>query len=213
MAPGLTSCRPAAARASRAGWGKGVEVEPCRLAWCYGDAGVATTLLLAARCTGNEDWERQALRIADLAARRSPAAARVRDASLCHGAAGLGHLFNRLYQATGMEELAEASRSWFRHTLEIRHAGKGLGGFFTWAPAQGHEVTWRLDRGFLTGAAGTALALLGAVSSVEPEWDRVMLSSTPAQRTTCTQIPPGFTPWANVSRPPGSGTRAAPCLI
>ena len=35
------------------------------------------------------------------------------------------------------------------------------------------------EPGFLTGAAGIALALLAAVSDVEPAWDRVLLVSIP----------------------------------
>lgn len=34
--------------------------------------------------------------------------------------------------------------------------------------------------GFLTGAAGIGLALLGAVSPVEPSWDRLLLCSVPS---------------------------------
>jgi lantibiotic biosynthesis protein len=36
-------------------------------------------------------------------------------------------------------------------------------------------LTWTGDPGFLTGAAGIGLALLAAVSPVEPEWDRLLL--------------------------------------
>ena len=48
--------------------------EGCRLAWCYGDAGIAAALLSAARCAREPSWERKALEIASRAARRpSPA--------------------------------------------------------------------------------------------------------------------------------------------
>src|SRR5262249_12379647 len=85
-----------------------------RLAWCYGDPGVAAAVLLAARCVGELAWEREALAVALRAAARPPDQAGVQDAGLCHGAAGLGHLFNRLYQATGEPRLAEAACFWFR---------------------------------------------------------------------------------------------------
>ena len=157
--------------------GEGIAPRASRLAWCYGDLGVAAALLLAARCVAQPDWEREAVRVARLAARRPEASAGVLDTGLCHGAAGLGHLFNRLYQATGDEDLAAAARSWFRRTLVMRRSGEGIAGFLAWAPDRHKEMGWRSKEGFLGGATGIALALLGAVSSLEPQWDRVLLSS------------------------------------
>ena len=79
----------------------GVKPSGCRVAWCYGDAGVAASLLLAARCVDDPAWEREALNIARRAAQRPPERAGVVDAGLCHGAAGLAHIYNRMFQATG----------------------------------------------------------------------------------------------------------------
>lgn len=148
--------------------------EATRLAWCYGDPGIAAALLLAARETGRKDWEEKALEVAARAAARPEATAQIRDAGVCHGAAGLGHLFNRLYQATGREELGDAARFWFGRTLEMRKPGEGVGGILSWDTMKGG---WWPERGFLTGAAGVALALLGAVTPLAPDWDRVLLIS------------------------------------
>jgi hypothetical protein len=155
--------------------GPGIAPEPARLAWCYGDLGVAAALLMAARGAGSAEWERQAVRVALAAAERPPETSGVVDAGLCHGAAGAGHLFNRLSQATGEERLAEAARAWYRRTLALRRPGEGAGGFFAWKPGPGKG--WEADPALLTGAAGVALALLAAVSSVDPEWDRLLLAS------------------------------------
>ena len=43
--------------------GPGIKAEPSRLAWCYGDLGLAAALLYAARCVGETGWEREALAI------------------------------------------------------------------------------------------------------------------------------------------------------
>jgi hypothetical protein len=153
--------------------GPGIAPEPSRLAWCYGDPGVAVALLGAARGAGNADWEREALRVALAAAEREPASSGVVDAGLCHGAAGVGHLFNRLWQATGEERLAAAARAWFRRTLDLRRPGEGTGGFSAWNPEKG----WEADPSLLTGAAGIAVALLAAISPLAPEWDRLFLAS------------------------------------
>ncbi|HSF42405.1 MAG TPA: lanthionine synthetase LanC family protein, partial [Thermoanaerobaculia bacterium] len=150
-----------------------------RLAWCYGDAGVAASLLAAARAVGEPAWEKEALDIALSAAERPAEKAMVRDAGLCHGAAGLGHLFNRMYQSTGEERLADAARFWIGYALEIRQSGEGIAGFRVWTAELDGGPPWRTDPGFLEGATGIGLALLAAVSAVEPAWDRVLLVSLP----------------------------------
>jgi lantibiotic modifying enzyme len=156
------------------------EPTPTRLAWCYGDPGIAATLLVAARAVGNPEWEREAVDIALSAAAREESTAFVKDAGLCHGAAGLGHLFNRMFQATGEERLAKAARFWFERTFGFQAPGEPVAGFRAWEVNPGGEPSWRPDAGFLEGAAGVGLALLGAVSTVEPDWDRVLMVSLPA---------------------------------
>jgi lantibiotic modifying enzyme len=155
----------------------GTEPSPSRLAWCYGDPGMAAALLVAARGAGEPAWERAALEVARAAASRPEELSRVRDTSLCHGAAGLAHLFHRLYNATGEEELADAARFWYERTLGFRVPGLGFGGFRPWSIGTDGIFDWREDPGFLQGSAGVGLALLSAVSTVEPAWDRVLLLS------------------------------------
>jgi hypothetical protein len=148
--------------------------------WCSGDLGVALALLGAARATRQRDWEKEALVVARAAAARDPATCGVFDTGLCHGSAGVAHLLNRLHQATGEALFAEAARAWLRRLLGQREPG-GLGGFFV---AQGRDPT-RLTKqrvpGLLMGAAGIALVLLAAASDIEPEWDRVLLTSVRGQ--------------------------------
>jgi hypothetical protein len=164
-----------------AAWVGPEEYQPTRLAWCYGDPGIAAALLGAARCVGEPGWEREARAIARRAARRPPEEAGVVDAGLCHGAVGLGHVFNRMYQATGEAALGEAARFWFDRTLALRRPGEGIGGYCACQPGEGGARAWVVDPGLLTGAAGIALALLAATTAVEPAWDRVLLISIPAQ--------------------------------
>jgi len=71
-------------------------------------------------------------------------------AGFCHGAIGLAHIFNRLYQANGEPVFREAARRWFGHVL---------------------------DESQLEGAAGIGLALLAAMTPLEPRWDRLFLLS------------------------------------
>jgi hypothetical protein len=79
------------------------------------------------------------------------------DASICHGSAGLAHIFNRLYQATGQSVFRSAAEEWLQHLVE------------TWCPDA--------EPGLLTGAAGVGLVLLAASTPHEPRWDRLFLLS------------------------------------
>jgi lantibiotic biosynthesis protein len=116
-----------------------------RTAWCYGDPGIAAAL-----------W-----RVSPELARETALAAAARaecsvgDAGLCHGAAGLAHLYNRFYQATGEALLRDAACDWFARTLAMQHARRG--------------------HGLLEGTIGIGLALLAAISGIEPGWDRMLL--------------------------------------
>ena len=151
-----------------------VEPGPARSAWCYGDPGVAAALLLAARDVGEPDWAAAANALAMGAANRPPDQSGVVDAGLCHGSAGLAHLFNRMYQMTSESVLADAARFWVERTLELCSAA---------APGRDAalcdvaEPAWK-GPGLLEGAAGVALALEAASTTAEPAWDQILLVST-----------------------------------
>jgi hypothetical protein len=145
----------------------GTEQRNCRLAWCYGDAGVFSVLNLASGCLQDVAWQSEALEIAKLAAARDPKTTGVEDAGLCHGAAGLAHIFNRLFQSSGDRTFEKSANYWFEQTLELIDAPAAKSGLME-GPS---------DPRLLTGAAGVALALLAAVTDVEPKWDRFLLLS------------------------------------
>lgn len=154
--------------------------EPARAAWCYGDPGIAAALLVAARALGRVDWEAEAIALARRAAARPPDGCGVVDPWLCHGAAGLGHLFNRIHQATGDESLAAGAKRWLERTLAMRDPeGDGFAGFH---PRDVERELGSDGSGFLTGAAGVGLALLAAATDVEPAWDRLLVASPIGRR-------------------------------
>jgi lantibiotic modifying enzyme len=157
----------------------GQEPARSRTAWCYGDLGIAAVLLTAARSFDRPDWEAEALAIARRAAARPTEAFKAVDACLCHGAAGIAHIFNRLHQATGDPELRRTALDWYGHALAMRRTGEGVGGYLGWMTTGPGEHHWQAVPGFLAGSAGVGLALLAAVSGVEPSWDRVMLLAIP----------------------------------
>ena len=158
--------------------GRGVPREPARTAWCYGDPGVAGALLAAATAVNDRALEAHAIRIALRAAERPVAACRVNDAGLCHGAAGLGHTFHRMYLTTGNARLARAARSWLVRALDFRREIDAIAGFGAWSPGEnGGSPTWSPELGLLEGIAGIALAFSAALTGEDPTWDRLLLLS------------------------------------
>ena len=159
----------------------GFQPSPARCAWCYGDPGIAAALLMAARGAGDAGWEPAAVALACRAAARPASQTGVVNASFCHGAAGLAHLYNRMYQATGESKLRRAALYWLERTLDFYRLARDNGGPWvqgSWDPAQRELWTWTgID--VVDGAAGVALVLLAAATSVEPAWDRMFLVSAP----------------------------------
>src|SRR5204863_4459293 len=126
----------------------------------------AAALLRAARCVGETRWEREAIAIAEGAALVRGDDAGVVDVGLCHGSAGVAHIFHRMYRATGVELFRETALHWFEHTLELRHLDGSIAGYRAWrAEASGAPLRWEDCRGVLEGAAGVGLALQAAVSN------------------------------------------------
>lgn len=143
---------------------------PARAAWCYGDPGVALALMAAASAADRRDWEAAAVDVALVAARRPTETTHVLDASVCHGAAGLVHVFNRLYQASGEAQLRDAAARWAETTLGLLAAGRWDG-----VPGSGAPLVAK-RASVLEGQAGIALALLSASSERAPLWDAMLLS-------------------------------------
>ena len=161
-----------------AGWLRAQDRDPAGHAegWCHGEPGTAAVLIAAGQAADETSWVDHGIAIARHAARTAPPAA---DLTLCHGAGGRGHIYNRLAQATGCDELADAARRELGRVLAARRPGTGLGGFERIAEVPGRAP---VEPGLLLGASGLALALLAAVSDRAPSWDRALLLSPPAPR-------------------------------
>jgi rhamnogalacturonyl hydrolase YesR len=148
-----------------------------RIAWCYGDPGVALALMAAAQVAGERTWRDAALSLTRHSIDVDFETTQVVDASLCHGGAGLLHFFGRMYNATGDDRHAAAARDWLRWTLDFRATKPGATGFASLQPRtlDAADKDWVDDPGLLMGAAGVGLALLAAIATREPGWDAPLL--------------------------------------
>jgi lantibiotic biosynthesis protein len=122
-----------------------------------------------------------AVALACRAAERPASETGVVNACFCHGAAGLAHVYNRMYQATGERTLGRAALYWLERTLGFYCLAREAGGSWVQGnsdPAQRERWTWSGVE-LVDGVVGVALVLLAAATSVEPAWDRMFLVSGP----------------------------------
>lgn len=154
---------------------------PCRIAWCYGDLGASLALLSAARRTKRRDWEREALALGHQAAGCTFRSSGVVDACLCHGAAGNGHLFHRLFQASGDKTFLAAARTHFSHALRLRGSGQKIAGYSFWTNrSNSPRLAWGRDAGLLSGITGVGLTFLSASGLLTSDWDSLLLTGETA---------------------------------
>ena len=145
-----------------------------RLGWCYGDLGISMVLWQAGTLMNVQEWCDIAVNTMLHASHRKNDNS-VKDAGLCHGAAGIAHIFNRMYKYTKMNEFKNVSMYWANKTIEMAHFEDGVAGFKTFVNID--DPKWVVDYGFLTGVTGIGLSLLSLVSDIEPAWDECLLLS------------------------------------
>jgi lantibiotic modifying enzyme len=148
----------------------GVAERAARSGWCYGDVGIALTLLRAGSILGDEALRTEAI---ELALSRPDELFDVEDAGLCHGAAGVALLFARMARlAPEADGLVLAAQRWANTTITLRRPGTGIAGYSA-LDVDG----WSATPNLLTGAAGIGLALLALATGQAPAWDRWLLMS------------------------------------
>ncbi len=147
-----------------------------RLAWCYGDLGVAIAIWQSGLILKNQDWiERGMTILLHAAARRGLKDNFVQDAGICHGTAGIAQIFNRLFRYTNQIEFKEAADYWVIETLKMAVFDDGLAGYKTWRTEK--YGGWQTDENLLEGIAGIGLSLLSFVMQEDPAWDECLLIS------------------------------------
>lgn len=155
---------------------EGQPLSHSRLAWCYGDLGIGISLWQAARIMGNKELEQRAVEVLKHSAGRKDLKENaVIDAGLCHGAAGIAHIYNRMFHYTGIEIFKDSARYWLEQTVKMARHEDGFAGYKAWHTEK--YGGWVAEPGILEGIAGIGLAILAAISDIEPIWDRCLLCS------------------------------------
>ena len=145
-----------------------------RLGWCYGDLGIASIIWQAGKSLNNEVWKAEAIKIMTHASNRKNFKDNgIFDAGLCHGTAGIAHIYNRFYFETKLKKFKETANFWIGETLKLASYNDGLAGFKSMSEGMGYVNEYSL----LEGVSGIGLALYSHISDEEPTWDRCLLLS------------------------------------
>lgn len=145
-----------------------------RLAWCYGDLGIALAIWQSGLLLGNQGWIEKVMEVLLFSAhRRGLPDNMVRDAGICHGTAGIAHVFNRLHRNTKRVEFKDAAGYWCNETLKMATFEDGLAGYKAWYTPE-HDG-WQPTDSLLEGIAGIGLCLLSFVMQEDPAWDECLL--------------------------------------
>ncbi|MBB6249448.1 lanthionine synthetase C family protein [Rhodanobacter sp. A1T4] len=146
-----------------------------RLAWCYGDVGIAASLMAAGSSLKDNAIRKAALQIASKAATRTLKNSGVIDASFCHGAFGLAHIFNRFYHFTHEQLFLDKALYWHGCGIGMQNPSDAMCGFLFHDANINGEMSWSHSPGLLMGITGIGLVTLAGLSSSVPVWDRLFL--------------------------------------
>jgi lantibiotic modifying enzyme len=124
--------------------------------WCYGAPGVCTAALHISHCV---DDARMAATAEEILLSETGRPRQIDEVHLCHGTAGLIHIFNRAFQQTHRRAFADEARRWVTASVErVRREGVA-------------DLVLEKGAGLLYGLAGLALTFVNVCEEVEPRWD------------------------------------------
>jgi lantibiotic biosynthesis protein len=159
----------------------GNEIRICKkLAYCYSDLGIACGLTAIARNLDDAALlataKNAACHVAGVSLNRI---SYFPDIGLCHGAAGNGYMFHKLFQVHQAEILREASENQFQKLMALRNMSMGITGFtaIDFDKVQDKFIR-KTDAGFIEGTSGMGLAIIGYLKNdLQTNWDRILFLS------------------------------------
>jgi lantibiotic modifying enzyme len=142
-----------------------------RLAWCYGDLGIANTFWLAGEKLKNETWKDIAEQTILHAAARRGANALLNDAAFCHGTTGAMYFFRQFAQRTHQPLFTETADFWLRKTETFAQPETGKDVFLSYL-----KDRYDSNLSLLDGEASIGMVLLSELGAAT-NWDRFLLLS------------------------------------
>jgi hypothetical protein len=144
-----------------------------RLAWCYGDLGVAFAIWYAGNVINRVEWKKKGLGIlCHSTSRTSLFENNVFDAGVCHGAAGIAMIYRRMYIETKYDIFMSATNYWLNQALNFSKFDDGLAGYKSYIIGN-----WECDYSLLMGVSGIGLTFISYLMNDQQVWDEMFLLS------------------------------------
>lgn len=142
-----------------------------RLAWCYGDLGVALAQYNAGIVLKDECVLKHALSVLSHSAnnRREPESNGIVDAGLCHGASGVAQCYYRLFSCTNIPAFKDAADYWIEVVMNLAQ-GEDYAGYSISNP-RGEDYH---SIGLLEGISGIGLSLISYLYKDSFQWDSIL---------------------------------------
>lgn len=144
-----------------------------RMAWCYGDLGIAFALWNAGKLLKDNNLMNFSLYIFDRCTKRKdPDDTLIHDSGFCHGTSGVSQIFRRMYYETGRESYLQTADYWIGETVKLY---TGTPSCFLFYNKNG---IYKESYDLLSGIVGAGMALLAADNNISTsDWDKLFLLS------------------------------------
>lgn len=143
-----------------------------RLAWCYGDLGIAYILYQYSLMFNDNYVKTISIEILHHSSdRRTELESGVKDASFCHGSSGAAHIFSKLWCNTGDAKFGDAANYWFQKTIDYSIYQDGPAGYKTYKKG---SLSSLKDHSLLSGVAGIGLAIISHLFQ-DYSWDYCLM--------------------------------------
>lgn len=142
-----------------------------RLAWCYGDLSLAFVLYQYSQCFGDKNVAEFSLDILRKTTfRKRIDNTKVNDVGICHGSAGIAHIYNKLWYYTHEKIFKDACEFWIMDIINVWKEGDGKI-YKKYNPSKHH---YELSTSLLEGTTGVGLVLLSYLSG-NFNWDYCLM--------------------------------------
>lgn len=140
------------------------------LAWCYGDLGIAISLIRAGQSIDNKNILSYGLELAKVCSRVKISESKISqesgkvDMQFCHGLFGIVCLFQRINSLIKDKFIKDALNYWKELSLDYLDESNDFGGISYSYLDQDNKRVWSKSIGILNGISGVGLIILDLLS-------------------------------------------------
>jgi hypothetical protein len=128
-----------------------------RLSWCYGDLGISYILYQSSIVFNKDKIANFAMNVLIHTTKRvSEEETNIVDAGICHGSAGVAHIYNKMWHKTQNPIFKEAMEHWILKTIEYAISKNNMVNYNSYNPTSKKS---KLNYSLLEGSAGVGLVL------------------------------------------------------